>query len=67
MSEPVWPRAIVLVDMNCFFAAAEQFDNRIWRRQPVAVTNGLLGKTIIISSYGARAFGIKTGMRHNVA
>ncbi|MBT3505738.1 MAG: DNA polymerase IV [Piscirickettsiaceae bacterium] len=67
MSEQVWPSAIVLVDMNCFFAAVEQLDNPMWRRQPVAVTNGLLGTTIITSSYEARAFGIKTGMRLNVA
>lgn len=33
----------------------------------MAVTNGRLGTTIITSSYEARAFGIKTGMRLNQA
>jgi len=54
---------IVLVDMNCFFAAVEQLDNPDWREKPIAVTNGLLGTTIITSSYEARAYGVKTGMR----
>lgn len=54
---------IALVDMDCFFAQIEQLDNPVWRRAPVAVTNGELGSTIITSSYEARAFGIKTGMR----
>ena len=66
-SELPWVRAIALVDMNCFFAAVEQLDNAAWRKQPVAVTNGLLGTTIITSSYEARAFGVKTGMRLNKA
>lgn len=58
-----WPRMIALVDMNCFFAAIEQQDHPDWQKKPVAVTNGRLGTTIITSSYEARAFGIKTGMR----
>ena len=66
-SEQPWARAIALVDMNCFFAAVEQLDNAAWRKRPVAVTNGLLGTTIITSSYEARAFGVKTGMRLNKA
>lgn len=63
----LWSRAIMLVDMNCFFAAIEQHDNPAWRKRPVAVTNGELGTTIITSSYEARAFGVKTGMRLNRA
>jgi DNA polymerase-4 len=58
-----WPSVIILIDMNCFFAAVEQLDNPAWRLKPVAVTNGLLGTTIITSSYEARAYGVKTGMR----
>jgi len=58
-----WPRAIVLVDMNAFFASVEQRDFPELRGRPVAVTNGEQGSTIITSSYEARAFGIKTGMR----
>ena len=39
----IWPRAIVLVDMNAFFASIEQRDRPEWRGRPVAVTNGLQG------------------------
>lgn len=58
-----WERAIILVDMNCFFAQVEQQDNPFWRNRPVAITNGKLGSTIITCSYEARAYGVKTGMR----
>jgi DNA polymerase IV len=61
--EQCWPKVIILVDMNCFFAAVEQQDNPFWRNRPVAVTNGIQGTTIITSSYEARAYGVKTGMR----
>lgn len=59
----IWPRAIILVDMNAFFASVEQLDHPEWRGRPLAVTNGLQGTCIITSSYEARAYGIKTGMR----
>lgn len=58
-----WPRAIILVDMNAFFAAIEQHDHPEWRGQPLVITNGQQGTCIITSSYEARAYGIKTGMR----
>jgi len=58
-----WPRAIILADMNAFFASIEQLDQPEWRSRPVAVTNGRQGTCIITCSYEARARGIKTGMR----
>lgn len=58
-----WTRAIILVDMNAFFASVEQFDNPAWRGRPVAITNGQQGTCIITCSYEARAYGVKTGMR----
>ena len=61
--ERLWPRVIILVDMNCFFAAVEQQDNPFLRNRPIAVTNGKQGTTIITSSYEARSYGVKTGMR----
>lgn len=61
--QQTWPKVIILVDMNCFFAQIEQLDNPLLQNRPVAVTNGHQGTTIITSSYEARAFGIKTGMR----
>ena len=45
-----WPRAIVLVDMNAFFASIEQHDHPEWRGRPVAITNGLQGTCIITCS-----------------
>ena len=58
-----WPRAIILVDMNAFFASVEQLDYPELRGRPICVTNGLQGTGIITCSYEARAFGIKTGFR----
>ncbi len=58
-----WPRAIVHVDMNAFFASIEQRDRPALRGKPVGVTNGAVGTTLITCSYEARAFGVKTGMR----
>lgn len=58
----MWPRAIILVDMNAFFASIEQYDHPEWRGRAIGVTNGLQGTCVITSSYEARAFGVKTGM-----
>jgi len=59
----VWHRAIILIDMNAFFASVEQLDNPEWRGRAIAITNGEQGTCIITSSYEARFHGIKTGMR----
>ena len=58
-----WPRIILHVDMDAFFAQIEQRDEPDYRGQPVCVTNGQLGSCVITCSYEARAYGIKTGMR----
>ena len=58
-----WSRVIILVDMNAFFASIEQMDRAEWQGRPIAVTNGVQGTTIITSSYEARAWGVRTGMR----
>ncbi len=62
-SPVVWPRAIILVDMNAFFASIEQRDRPQWQGKPVAITNGEQGTCIITCSYEARAYGVHTGMR----
>jgi DNA polymerase-4 len=62
-SSTTWSRAILLVDMNAFFASIEQRDFPELRDRPVAVTNGRQGTCIITASYEARACGIHTGMR----
>ena len=59
----IWPRTIILMDMNAFFASIEQRDHPEWRGRPVAITNGSRGTCIITCSYEARAYGIRTGMR----
>lgn len=58
-----WPRAIILIDMNAFFASVEQLEHPEWRGRALVVTNGKQGTCVITSSYEARAYGIKTGMR----
>lgn len=58
-----WPRAILLVDMNAFFASVEQLDRPELRDRPVAITNGRQGTCIITCSYEARRHGVRTGMR----
>ena len=59
----LWSRAIILMDMDAFFASIEQYDQPKLRGRPVAITNGMQGTCIITCSYEARAYGIKTGMR----
>lgn len=58
-----WSRAIVLVDMDAFFASIEQQDHPEWRGRPIAVTSGSAGTCIITCSYEARRHGVHTGMR----
>ncbi len=63
MQSPIWPRAIIHLDMDAFFAAVEQLDEPALQGHPVGVTNGTTGTTIITCSYEARRYGIRTGMR----
>jgi DNA polymerase-4 len=63
MSNKIWPRAIILIDMNAFFAGIEQLDFPYLQGHPVGITNGWQGTCIITCSYEARGFGIATGMR----
>jgi DNA polymerase-4 len=58
-----WQRAIILVDMNAFFASIEQLDSPALRGRAIAVTNGKQGTCIITASYEARSYGVSTGMR----
>ena len=62
-----WPRVILLVDMNAFFASVEQVDHPEWRARPIALTNGDIGTCIITCSYEARAYGVRTGMHIDTA
>lgn len=62
-----WQRAIILMDMDAFFASIEQMDFPSLQNRPVAVVNSEHGSCIITCSYEARAFGIKTGMPFKLA
>lgn len=58
-----WSRAIILVDMNAFFCSVEQMDHPELQGRPIGITNGSQGTCIITSSYEARAYGVRTGIR----
>jgi DNA polymerase-4 len=58
-----WDRAIVLIDMDAFFASIEQHDHPELRGRAIGITNGLTGTCFITCSYEARQYGIKTGTR----
>ncbi len=62
-AKTLWERAIILVDMNAFFAAIEQRDRPELQGRPIAITNGQTGTCIITASYEARRYGVRTGMR----
>ena len=62
MEEWPWKNSIALADMNAYFASVEQKDDPKIRNKPVVVTNGLVGHTIVASSYEAKRYGIHTGM-----
>ena len=58
-----WERAIILVDMNAFFASIEQLDHPELQGRAIGITNGATGTCVITCSYEARLYGISTGMR----
>ncbi|MDW3095585.1 MAG: DNA polymerase IV [Gammaproteobacteria bacterium] len=63
MTNVHWERAIVFIDMDAFFASIEQSDHPELLGKPIGITNGVMGTCFITSSYEARKYGVRTGMR----
>ena len=61
-------RAVLLMDLDAFFASVEQLDHPQWRGKPVIV-GGQAGKRGVVStcSYEARAFGVRSAMPSSTA
>jgi DNA polymerase-4 len=56
-------RAVIMMDLDAFFASVEQLDHPEWRGKPVIV-GGDPGRRGVVStcSYEARAFGVRSAM-----
>ena len=63
-SWPAWRgRAILLVDLDAFFASVEQLDHPSWRGKPVIVGGDPAKRGVVTTaSYEARAFGVHSAM-----
>lgn len=61
-------RAILLVDLDAFFASVEQLDHPAWRGKPVIV-GGYADRHGVVStcSYEARKFGVRSAMPASTA
>lgn len=61
-------KAILLVDLDAFFASVEQLDHPQWRGKPVIVGSPSSVRGVVsTASYEARAYGVRSAMASAVA
>lgn len=61
-------RAILLLDLDAFFASVEQLDHPQWRGKPVIVGGDSEKRGVVSTcSYEARAFGVRSAMPSAIA
>jgi DNA polymerase-4 len=61
-SETVWPRVVAHADMDAFYAAIEQLDDRTLRGRPVLVGPISSRGVVLTASYEARPYGVGSAM-----
>lgn len=62
-ARPEWPRKIIHMDMDAFFASVELLDHPEWRGKPVIVGGDPASRGVVSTcSYEARKFGVHSAM-----
>lgn len=61
-------KAILLVDLDAFFASVEQLDHPEWRGKPVIVGGSSAARGVVSTcSYEARKYGVRSAMASSIA